>query len=196
MSRSVVWASGRREPAPGAPRSPRRRRRLRRPSLLTAFWALVTLALLVVLTMTEVALSVIWLVLSAVATLLSAAADQVAKRPAAPPPPRPGAAAANPRGIADRGGGGRQAGTAVPRCTKTGQPIDECRCAQRHVKTADGARRYRLPVGSPMPGKAGGRAQKGTTSKAAKRSAGPRVPTTSNARPSRPPVGEVMRRGS
>lgn len=35
-------------------------------------------------------------------------------------------------------------------CTETGRAIDECDCASRHVATAQGARRYGLPVGSPM----------------------------------------------
>ncbi len=35
-------------------------------------------------------------------------------------------------------------------CTETGRKVDDCPCASRHVATADGARRYGLPVGSPL----------------------------------------------
>lgn len=36
------------------------------------------------------------------------------------------------------------------RCTETNEPTDKCDCASRHVVTEDGARRYGLPVGSPI----------------------------------------------
>lgn len=35
-------------------------------------------------------------------------------------------------------------------CTETRRPIADCGCASRHVATAEGAKRYGLPVGSPM----------------------------------------------
>lgn len=35
-------------------------------------------------------------------------------------------------------------------CTETGRKVDECGCASRHVASPEGARRYGLPVGSPM----------------------------------------------
>ncbi len=35
-------------------------------------------------------------------------------------------------------------------CTETGQDIESCGCASRHVATAEGARRYGLRVGSPI----------------------------------------------
>jgi hypothetical protein len=78
------------------------------------------------------------------------------------------------RGSAGRG---RKPGTAV-KCTRTGQPIDQCSCASRHVATEAGVRRYKQAtrVGDPIAG--GGKV---STSKPA--SNGQRLP-----------VGEVMRR--
>lgn len=38
----------------------------------------------------------------------------------------------------------------VVKCTETSRPIADCDCASRHVASSDGARRYGLPVGSPM----------------------------------------------
>lgn len=35
-------------------------------------------------------------------------------------------------------------------CTETQRPIADCGCASRHVATPEGAKRYGLPVGSPM----------------------------------------------
>jgi hypothetical protein len=42
------------------------------------------------------------------------------------------------------------AASGVVVCTETGNPITECGCATRHVATAEGARRFGRPVGSPM----------------------------------------------
>lgn len=42
------------------------------------------------------------------------------------------------------------AGGGLVLCTDTSKPVESCECASRHVATAEGARRYGLPVGSPM----------------------------------------------
>lgn len=45
--------------------------------------------------------------------------------------------------------------TGPVKCTSSGKPVDDCDCASRHVASADGARRYGLPVGSPLGRKKG-----------------------------------------
>lgn len=38
----------------------------------------------------------------------------------------------------------------VVKCTDTGKAIADCGCSSRHVATAEGVKRYGLPLGSPM----------------------------------------------
>lgn len=98
---------------------------------------------------------------------------------------------ANPGGNKVSGRGRGRPGTAVPNCTRTGKPIDQCGCATRHVASAAGVRRYKQAkrIGDPLGG-----AVKPSTAKApaAKKPQQPKVPTTNNAKPI--PVGEHMRR--
>lgn len=58
------------------------------------------------------------------------------RKPPPPPPPSPGADPPPPSGPL--------------RCTATGRPASECDCASRHVISSEGARRYGVPLGSPI----------------------------------------------
>jgi hypothetical protein len=95
----------------------------------------------------------------------------------------PGPAVARPNSAKPRGNavpGGRRAkpGTAVPNCTRTGQPIDQCSCSARHVASQAGVQRYKQAkrVGDPIGGKAPVHQACGPS----RRSRGCRPPTTPN----------------
>lgn len=151
MMATQVWASGRRKPVPGGKTTTRRRRPRRRTSLMSILWSIITLVLSINFLIVQGVLLLIFAGLSLLITALSVMVDQRTD-PAAVPTRRPTRRpAANPRGRRNPGG------SSVPRCTKTGRPIDVCGCAQRHVATTDGAARYKRSVGDPMGGKAGGR---------------------------------------
>lgn len=124
--------------------------------LVSVLLSIVTLVLLGTALITE---SILLLVVSALSGLATAAqirwsqqrAENDLRKAAARPKakttraPRPSApkAGAEPAGEPVANGG-------VVLCTDTGRQVSECDCASRHVATADGARRYGLPVGSPM----------------------------------------------
>lgn len=131
---------------------PRRRRRLsRRRGVLAATWAVIALLWLTAALVTQL---VLYLVVAGLSLLVSLAAallpddDPGTSRPA--PAAKPGA---RPRTGPPR----RPARPPVPgagqvvKCRQTGQPIDRCGCAPRHVATSAGAARYNRPVGSPIP---------------------------------------------
>lgn len=73
---------------------------------------------------------------------LRKAAARPKSRPKATTKPAPSSSEPKPAEPVSNGG--------VVLCTETGSKVDDCRCASRHVATAEGARRYGLPVGSPM----------------------------------------------
>lgn len=178
---TLPWASGRRKPVPGA--KPRRRRRSR-TSARSVLWAVATLLLTITFLIVQGTLLLIFLGLSAAITSLSVYADQKAD-PDDLPPPKPAAArAASSPGKAQR----RPAASAQPRCTRTKQPIDICSCAEKHVASDRGSRRYKLAVGAPLQGKRAASKPKVTVVKE------PKVPTTNNAKPTRQVAGERMRR--
>jgi len=160
MVQSLPWASGRKKTAPGS-RGVAKRRRSRRPtSVASIVWALITLALGVTLLVVQGTLLLIFTALSVLVTALSVLADQT-RDPATVPAPRPKARqSAVPRGTRSS----KPGSSSVPKCTKTGQPIDNCGCAQRHVASSDGADRYKRNIGDPLTGKAGGKKVRATAS--------------------------------
>jgi hypothetical protein len=198
MPESLPWASGNRKAPPGG--KPRRKRRFRLKSkkqgLLAALYAVITLTALTAALITQITLLVVVTVLSGVVTVLAAATaigepDPVPARTA--PTPR----SANPRGSADPKRSPRQSGTVVI-CTKTKVPIDDCNCPVKHVRSAAGARRYKLQIGDPIVKQRAPKKPKGSQPKvpAQRKPPEPKVSTTKNARPIRPPVGEIMGRVS
>lgn len=193
MPETLPWASGNRKPPPGG--VPKRKRRFRvksrKQGLIAAVWMVVTLAALAVALVTQLTLMIVVTVLSG---LITAAATLSAMGEPDPVPARaaPARRSANPRGNTESGRSRQRPGTAVPNCTRNkGVSIDDCTCAAKHVRSAAGARRYKLGVGDPIDKIRKPRAA--TKPKAAKE---PKVPSTNNARPIRPPVGEVMGRVS
>lgn len=183
------WASGRSATVAPKPKArPRRRRRpTRRGLFMTLAWELSGLCFIACAAILQVVLLAIIGVASMAIGALAGWADT--HRSAAVPGPAVAAPkSANPRGNAGSRGRGRTAGTAVPTCTRTGEPIDRCSCSARHVASEAGVRRYKQAkrVGDPIGG-----ARKASTAKQPKPRE-PQVPTTRNAKPI--PVGEVMRR--
>lgn len=158
-TRRRVRTTGTRTPRPRPARAVngagrRRRRRVwgRRRGVLAAVWAVITLALLVAallaqLTLALVAAGLSALVTAAVALLPDDDLGTDHPRRAPNPAPRPRTGRTGP----PRGSPVRRAAAVAPQCRQTGRPIDVCDCARRHVATADGARRYGRPVGSPIP---------------------------------------------
>lgn len=125
----------------------RKRRRLRRPSPVTLLWGVVSLALAITLLIVQGMLMLIFTLLSVAVTALSAWADQRDDKPSVPTPRRDRPGSPSPRGKP-------RSTAAIPPCTNTGKPIDQCGCSARHVASSDGARRYKRAVGAPMGGKA------------------------------------------
>lgn len=82
------------------------------------------------------------------------------QRHQAPPRARPASGGPRPDRPAPDPADAPSAPAGPPKCTETERPVAECDCASRHVATAEGARRYGLPIGSPM----GKRARKGKPS--------------------------------
>jgi hypothetical protein len=198
MAETLPWASGKRKPPPGGKKKPRRRFRLksRRQGVIAAVWAVITLLLLISALLTQAMLYVVLVIVSSLVTALASFAaigepDPVPARTA--PTPR----SANPRGTADSGGSRRQPGTAAVICTQTGVPTDKCTASHKHAMTAAGVARYRKKYGTKKIGDPyGGGVTRKPAKPKAKTTKEPRVPTTSNAKPYRPGVGEVMRRVS
>lgn len=119
-------------------------------------WAVISLALLIVGLTLEIVLALVAAGLAALTGLATALIPDDD-----PGTSRPGVAAkpAQPQGSGGYGSKPHRpvpGGSGVPRCTETRQPIDQCGCARRHVATADGAKRYGLPVGAPLGKKKGG----------------------------------------
>lgn len=179
----LPWAAGKQKAAAPTPRKRRRRRRMSRRGLMTTLaWELSALSFMcAALIMQAVLLAVIG-VLSALVGALAGWAD-THRDGAVPAPNAACPKSAKPPGNARSGGKRGQPGTAVPNCTRTGQPIDRCGCSVRHVASEAGVRRYKQAkrVGDPISG--------GSKVSTAKQ---PRVPATNNAKPI--PVGEPMRR--
>jgi len=196
MPETLPWASGKRKSVPGVVPKKKRRFRLksRKQGLLAALYAVITLTALTAALITQLTLMIVVTVLSALVTVL-AAATAIGEPDPVPARTAPPSRSANPRGSADPKRSTRQPG-AVIICTKSKMPIDDCSCPVKHVRTPGGARRYKLNIGDPIHKLRA--PQKPTAKRAAvqKKRAEPKVPTTNNARPIRPPVGEVMGRVS
>jgi hypothetical protein len=131
---------------------PRKRLRIslkgRRPSLATVIWSTLTLAVLIVAVVVQAAVWFIGAVVFALFAVVSAFGDFMGPDGmdgALPAQPRTTRKPAQPRGS----GRPRSSGPVV-RCTRTGQPIDKCSCARRHVASQDGADRYKRQVGDPL----------------------------------------------
>lgn len=89
--------------------------------------------------------------LSGLGALAIRRAQMMARQRHQAPPPRARPTGAGPRPPKPAAGSeGPAASSGPPKCTETGQPVGECDCASRHVATAEGARRYGVPVGSPI----------------------------------------------
>lgn len=142
------------------PTVPRRKRKRGKRKLspnarrtLAILFAIASLACMVIGLLTESLLWYLVMALSAGATLAQRRALQMqaeqaqerrAGRPTGPPRARPTTGAAPPTAEP------QQTPSGSVLCTETGKPIDQCGCASRHVATAEGSKRYGLPVGSPM----------------------------------------------
>jgi len=183
------WASGKTQPAPTAA-TPKPKPRRRRRKMSTRGKALVTFLEgggLIMLGCAQI-FQMSALVFAGATTMALGVLQVWFEKHQTAGVPTPTAARPKPAKPAKTAGSGgrRKPGTSAVKCTRTGQPIDQCGCAKRHVATADGARRYRRQVGDPIGG--GGKVS------TAKPAAPSRVPATNNAKPHRMPVGEVMRR--
>lgn len=129
--------------------------------LISVVMSILSLTVLGAALITE---SLLWLVVSALSALATAAqvrwsqqrAREDLRKAATRRPPRPrGTTKPAPPKPDPEAPATPAAGGVV--CTETGRDVTACECASRHVATADGARRYGLPVGSPM----GRRAKRG-----------------------------------
>lgn len=196
MPESLPWASGKRKPPPGGVQKKRRRFRLksRKQGVVAALYAVVTLVVLTVALVTQLTLMIVVAVLSGLVTVL-ATVSAIGEPDAVPARTAPARRSANPRGNAESGRSRRQPGTTQIICTQTKVPIDECPADHNHVRSARGKARYNKPLGTPY-GKSSGTTTKTAKPKQPKPAKEPRVPTTNNAKPIRPQVGEVMRRVS
>lgn len=77
------------------------------------------------------------------------AQDELRKKSARPPKPKGTRRPTQPT-PGDGPAAGPVTNGAPVKCAETGRLIESCECASRHVATAEGARRYGLPVGSPI----------------------------------------------
>lgn len=147
------------KPKPTA-RKPRKRKPKSRFSLdrglVSVVMSILSLTLLGAALITESLLLLVVTALSALATALQVrwaqrrAADEVRKQTARPRSrPKPTTKPTPPPSDSESSPGPAPAGGAVL-CTDTAKRIEECGCASRHVASAEGARRYGLPIGSPM----------------------------------------------
>lgn len=119
------------------------RRARKKLSLATVLWGVVSTVLLIVALVLQGLLWFLASVLFAGFAVVSAFADF------AGPDGIAGAVPVQPA-KGRRGASSRKSGQIAPPCTKTGTPIDRCRCAPRHVATQDGADRYKKRVGDPL----------------------------------------------
>lgn len=123
--------------------------------LVSVLLSILTLVLLGVALVVESFLLGAVSALSALATVLQVRlsqqrAEAEAKKAAARPPKRPPRTrAATPR-KPDETPATPGASSGPVMCTETGKVVDDCPCASRHVASPEGARRYGLPVGSPL----------------------------------------------
>lgn len=167
----LPWASGKRKPrASGKQKKGSKRRRKRQ----TALSVLLSIAALSFLAVGLVAESLLYYLVAAtfgLAVVAQRRAMSMEMRMAdrsrgqvIPPKPRkarPGSPTADrakkmrEEATAARTAGAASTPTGPVKCTSSGKPVDDCDCASRHVATADGARRYGLPVGSPLGRKKG-----------------------------------------
>lgn len=164
----MPWASGKRKPrAPGKQKKGRKHQ--------TALSILLSIAALSFLAVGLVAESLLYYLVAAtfgLAVVAQRRAMSMEMRMAdrsrgqvIPPKPRkarPGSPTADrAKKMREEAAAARTAGaqdktpTGPVKCTSSGKPVDDCDCASRHVASADGARRYGLPVGSPLGRKKG-----------------------------------------
>lgn len=125
----------------------RRRRRVPRYGLLGAVWALIAVSTAILAYTTTLLAYLLVALLAGVAAGLSVLAARAEAR-AGTGGTGSGGGAAKPSRSATSGG--RRGSGPVIRCTATRKAVDDCGCARRHVRSGDGARRYGLPVGSPI----------------------------------------------
>lgn len=134
-------------------------KRRRRKGAMTAMWGAFSAVFTVVFLLVQGTALLVVMILSIVVTVLSAVAEMV------PDPngdslgsdrPRPAAKTAQPRQLK-----GKRPSASIIRCTVTGKPIDGCSCAAKHIRTEDGARRYKSRIGAPLVKSASKRATSG-----------------------------------
>ena len=150
---TLPWASGKRKKRPGQ----KKRKRKSRGGLIAVALSILTGAVLVVALITDAGVAY---AVAGASTLATAAAVKAAKKQAendrrkasaAGKPPRPaGASKPAPAAGARKPAAGKPVEGGAVKCTKTGKPTDDCPCPQRHVTSQDGAKRYGLPLGSPI----------------------------------------------
>ncbi len=134
-----------------SPKSPARRRRrfrLRRPSIASVLWGVVSLVCLILLMVLQGTLFLIFTIVSVAFTAVSAFADFTGPEGVAGAVPVQ--RGHNPKTPQPRSSGRPRTSGPVVRCTVTGQPIEKCSCARRHVASQDGAQRYGKQVGDPL----------------------------------------------
>lgn len=124
-----------------------RPRRRRRKGVLTGLWGATSAMLGVAFLLVEGTFLLVSLILSLVVTGLTAASEFLPSNDLGTDRPQREAKPAKPRGLK-----GKRPSGPVIRCTATGKPIDRCPCSARHVRTADGVRRYGGKIGSPIMG--------------------------------------------
>jgi hypothetical protein len=120
-------------------------RRRRRKGVLTGLWGATTAMLGVAFLLVEGTFLLIALILSGITLALTALAEFVPQDSLGTDRP-----VRDPKPVQPRGSRGKSPSGPVIRCKATAKPIDVCSCARRHVRSADGAQRYGLPVGSPI----------------------------------------------
>lgn len=184
------WASGKTKAAPKTTSKPRKRRRKMSAGgkALATFWGALGLFLLGFAQIFEMS-ALLFVGATSMAASAATVWQQKHQSGGVPGPAVARPNSAKPRGNAVPGGRRAKPGTAVPNCTRTGQPIDQCSCSARHVASQAGVQRYKQAkrVGDPIGGKAPApRQSKVSTVKE------PRVPTTNRAKPI--PIGEPMHR--
>lgn len=189
LTQVFPWASGKTKAAPKTTPKLRKRRRKMSPAgkALATFWGALGLFLLGFAQIFEMS-ALLFVGATSVAASAATVWQQKHQGGGVPGPAVARPKTAKPRGSAVPGGRRAKSGTAVPNCTRTGQPIDQCGCSVRHVRTTEGVQRYKQAkrVGDPIGGKAPASKQP--------KVATVKVSTTNNAKPHRPPVGETMRR--
>lgn len=162
----LPWASGKRKRPAGKKRPTRQRRKHQ-----TALSVLLSIAALTFLAVGLVAESLLYYLVAATFGLAVVAQRRAMEMrmadrsrgqvipPKKPQKARPGPPTADrAKKMREEAAAAQTAGAAPTgpvKCTSSGKPVDDCDCASRHVASADGARRYGLPVGSPLGRKKG-----------------------------------------